>query len=55
MMINFKMLTKREKNLSFEQEVKIYFHISNVLPTPIAVRIMVVLTASSVENFCPNC
>ena len=32
-----------------------FFHIFNVLSIPIAVRKMVILTASSVDNFCPNC
>ena len=31
------------------------FHIFNVLSSPIAMRTMVVLTASSVDNFCPHC
>ena len=31
------------------------FHIFNLFSTPISVRTMVVLTASSLENFCPHC
>ena len=46
----FSLLAKRDIEITW-----FFFHIFNVLSTPLAVRTMVVLTASSVDNFCPNC
>ena len=44
-----------KKNSMKKLSEYVFFHIFNVLSTPIAVRTLVVLTASSVDNFCPNC